>query len=141
MGCLPDGLPAPATPTHTTMPCVLENAIDAARGTQCAEGGAHYGTLLGYCEVEAGGWGHHFAWGVKYTPGGGVRGLTGRAGWLAGGAMAAAGGPDYYMGEANVGQRLRAASVNALVRHRSRARGPWIRRLGRHARQRESQSR
>ncbi len=30
---LPDGLPAPATPTHTTMPCVLVNAIDAATET------------------------------------------------------------------------------------------------------------
>jgi hypothetical protein len=28
--CQPGGLPAPATPTHTTMPCVHENAIDAA---------------------------------------------------------------------------------------------------------------
>jgi hypothetical protein len=31
--CLPDGLPAPATPTHTKMPCVLENAINAATET------------------------------------------------------------------------------------------------------------
>ncbi len=28
--CLPGGLPAPATPTHTTMPCALKDAIDAA---------------------------------------------------------------------------------------------------------------
>jgi hypothetical protein len=27
--CQPDGLPAPDTPTHTSMLCVLANAIDA----------------------------------------------------------------------------------------------------------------
>ncbi len=31
--CLPDGLPAPATPTHTTMLCMFVYAIDAAMET------------------------------------------------------------------------------------------------------------